>query len=1809
MLSIQGYQVSELIYESNNSIVYRGKRQTDGLPVILKMLRQDYPSSEALNRYQQEYKITKSLDILGVIKVYSLQKYQNTLVIILEDFGGKALKTLSKLPIEHFLPLSLQMTESLGHLHKADIIHKDINPSNIVWNQSEGQLKIIDFGISSRLPRENPTLKNPEKLEGTLPYISPEQTGRMNRSLDYRTDLYSLGVTFYELLTGKLPFEAESSLELVHCHIAKTPKPIYEVNPDVPEVVSDIVMKLMAKNVEDRYQSAFGVKADLEKCTLQLANTSQIVSFQLAQNDFSGKLQIPQKLYGRENEVNTLLQTFERVSLGKTEMMLVAGYSGVGKTALVHEVHKSMTEKRGYFTAGKFDQFQKNIPYSAITQAFNEFCRYLLMENTGTLANWQTRILDAVGNNGQIIIDVIPDLELVIGSQPKVIEVGPTEAQNRFQIFFLNFIKALCDKNHPFILFIDDLQWVDSASLRLLKSIMLDGEVQHLLIIGAYRDNEVGSSHPFIMTLDELQKAHVSINTIELHNLQLTNINQLLQDSLKCEAQLSQPLTDLIHQKTQGNAFFTHQFLHTLYQEALLQFDFKQRQWQWDVKQIAGQNITANVVELMANKIDKLPSNTSAVLQLAACMGNQFDLSILAIIYEQTQNETLAALAAALIEGLVQPLNDNYKQLKEVSQSQFKFLHDRVQQAAYTLIEDEHKQTIHLKIGRLLLENAPTDILEEKIFDIVGQFNSGIELINNQVERLKVAELNLIAGQKAKAATAYGASVNYLKEGLKCLSKDCWQTNYELTLNLYVEIVEVEFLHANFEQTKKLAQMILQQAKTLLDKLKVYEVLIQFYMAKNEIKAALDTALQVLEMLGVNLEKAPPKQLEIEHCYTLPEMTAPDKLAAMRILNFAISPSYTVAPELFPQIVFTMVKLSAEHGNSALSVFGYSTYGLLLCAALGEVEAGYQAGQLAINLLEKFNAKELKAKGFAAYNAAVHHWKKHARETIAPLIEGSQSGLETGDLEFAGVTAMHCSSYLFWVGEPLETVAQQQKKFHTLLKNIRQEYQLLYVKIWQQAVFNLQGLSAEPCRLIGEAFNEDEILPSVLETNYGLAAFGIYLSKSVLYYLFKDFTQSVANAVLAEEHEQTNVGVMVIPIHKFYYSLALLATYPTALPDKQSQIIHQVEANQKKMEMWAFHAPMNYQHKYDLVEAEKARILGQLNAIEWYEKAIAGAEKHEYLQEEALAYELAAQFYLERDMEKIAQTYLKEAHYRYQQWGAIAKVTDLEEHYPQWLIQKNTQSTSTNILTHTSTATILASTGTHTSTSQLLDLESVMKAAQTLSGEIVLNQLLEKMMRIVIENAGAERGFLILPYEDRWVIEAESAIDKEEIITLQSLPVGNHLPEVIINYVARTHENVVLTDASREGLYTQTPYIKTHQTQSVLCFPIVYQQQLRAILYFENNLTMGAFTQHRLNVLTILSSQIAISLENARFVEDLEIARRQAEIANQTKTAFLANVSHELRTPLNAILGYVQLFNRDASLSKAAQEGSQLIEQSGKYLLTLINDIIDISTVETGKTTISSADIRFDTFLNNLIDIFRHRAQEKSLKLHHVFSPELPLGISSDEKRLRQILTHLLSNAVKFTQQGEITFTVMSHQNKICFQIADTGCGIIPENLGKIFLPFEQISDWKHKSEGAGLGLSLVKKLVEALDGEIQVESQIDQGSCFKVDVPLVESIEWRGKISDLLQVREEAEQFEEYAEDSNDEVTLEEIIPLLSAEQIAMLYHSSMTGDVKALLKQADDLELLTSEFAPLIDKIRQTAKDYDTDPIADLLEPFIEG
>jgi predicted ATPase/GAF domain-containing protein/tRNA A-37 threonylcarbamoyl transferase component Bud32 len=1481
MKTINNYQIIEKIFDSANTLVYRGQKTEDNQPVILKVLKENYPSPEKLTHYRQEYEITRDLNIEGVIDAYNLEKYQKTLMIVLEDFGGKSLDKLfnSPLDLSKFLSLAIQITEILGEIHAADVIHKDINPSNIILNPNSGQLKMIDFGISTILPRENPALKNPNQLEGTLHYLSPEQTGRMNRALDYRSDFYSLGVTFYELLTQQLPFESQDAMELVHCHLAKQPTPPHDLNPDIPPVISNIILKLLAKTAEERYQSAWGLKTDLQACQLQFAQNNKIETFTLGQQDFSSKFQLPQKLYGREREIKNLLTAFERASQGQREMMLVTGYAGIGKSALVQEIYKPITQKRGYFISGKFDQLQRNIPYAAFVNAFAELVRQLLTEDEAQLQGWKEKILAAVAPNGQVIIEIIPEIHFILGEQPDVPQLPPAESQNRFNLVFQNFIKVFTKPEHPLVIFLDDLQWVDSASLKLMQLLMESADIHALFLIGAYRDDEVNAIHPLRLTLKEIQKAKAVVNQISIEPLTLGHVNQLIADALHCDLGRAHPLAELVHTKTGGNPFFLNEFLKSLFVEKLL--NVKQGHWQWDLPQIQARDFTDNVVELMVEKIQQLSVDTQQALKFAACIGSQFDLSSLAVVSETTSQQIATHLREAIISGLLSVINkqlateidlttDNWLLITECQ-----FTHDRIQQAAYSLISDEQKPVVHQQIGQLLLKNTPLDEREAKIFAIVDQLNVGKILINQQSERDELAQLNLIAGKKAKASAAYQPAFDYLKIGLGLLGDDCWQTQYDFSLALHGEAAEAAYLSGNFEKMEKLVEVVLQQAKTALDKVKAYEVKIQARQAQGQPEEALKTGLQVLDILGIRFPKIFRNWhiwlrllktkfalfgKQIEDLTNLPEITDHKQRIVIRILARTWVYAYMTDPELFALMCLEMVNLSLKQGNVPETAGGYVGYAILLCGLWGNIEAGHQFGELAFSILHRFNSKEYQAKVIFIVHALIKHWKHHLRKSIMPLRETYQIGLDTGDLEFAGYAITNSYFFSYFTHE-LSGIEQKMGLWADTLSQLKQGRILNNLKIYHQALLNLIGRSANTYRLIGDIYDEQTMQPQHEEANDKTLISWLCYHKLTLCYLFDVYSQALKHAIQTETYLDGITGYTYVPIFHFYDSLVRLALYKTATKQEQRQYRKKVQANQKKMKKWAHHAPMNYLHKFYLVEAEwHHHVLGEnAKAMDLYEQAIELARENEYINEEALAYELAAKFYMAKGKDKIAQVYFNDAHYAYTRWGAMAKVKHLEEHYPQFF--ENKESAPSRV-TLSGTTRIQDTT--------ILDLNSVLKASQTIASELDRGVLLKKMMKIVLENAGAQQGWLILEKDGQWFIEAEGTIDKDEVTELKSIPLSQLLvPQSLIDYVIRTKKSVVLPDAAHEEQFTSDSYIVENQVKSVLCLPLLVQGKVTGLLYLENNLATNVFITEKVAVLELLLSQIAMSIKNARAYKEM----------------------------------------------------------------------------------------------------------------------------------------------------------------------------------------------------------------------------------------------------------------------------------------------------------------------------------------------------
>lgn len=1796
---LAGYTLQQVVYEGDNTRVFTGVKQPEQQPVMVKVLKAEYPSLAEITRLRQEFKLLERLNIPGIIRPLALENYQNSLALVLEDFGSIPLPQFlqqTTFSLKQFLNIAIQLASVLAEIHQNQIIHKDLNPSNILIHPQTGQVKIIDFSISSCSSYETLTLNYPSLLEGTLAYMSPEQTGRMNRTIDYRTDFYSLGVTFYQLLTGQLPYQTTDSLELIHCHIAKAPTAPNQLNPTIPQPLSDLVMKLLAKTAEERYQSALGLRADLMQCQHLLEQTGAIAPFEVGQLDGHSQFLIPQQLYGRDQELATLLAALEQASTGTIELMLVRGYSGIGKTALVNQIHQVMTQQRGYFLSSKFEQFKRDMPDEPIMQAFRGVMQQLLTESDAKIALWRSKLLEALGANAQVIIEVLPELEQIIGSQPAITTLNSLKSQNRFNRAFQQFIRVFSQAEHPLVIFLDDLQWADLSSLKLIELLVTNSENQYLLIIGAYRDHEVNLNHPLMHIIERIQQTGARVRQLILQPLEINHVNQLVADILHTDVSKTKSLAELALKKTQGNPFFLTQLLKLLYQDKLLWFDFEQGSWQWDMEVLQRVEITENVVELMVNQIQKLSLKTQNILKLAACVGDKFTLNVLAIVNQASPSETAKdlweALQAELIISLsnsdpipfvLEPETIDVKDSTQSFQSNpqrqiaYKFSHDRIQQAAYCLIPEVKREITHLTIGRLLWQNLSPTISKEAIFTLVNQLNYGIQLLTLEKEKLNIAELNLLAAQTAKSAMAYEVVMRYLKIGLGLLPIDSWHQHYDLTLALHQEAAEAAFLSGDFTQMQQLTELVLQQTKSPLDQVKAYQLRIKTCEVQRQLLAAVKLGLQALDILGVRLVDMPsPSDIQhaiaettanlagktIDDLMHLPPIEDANKLAALQLLASLVPAAYQAAPALFILMACQQVNLTIQYGMTVASISGFADYGIVFSGLLQDIATSYQFGQLALNLLEHVNTREIRSQTLFKVSTFILPWKHPIQQALPFLEDAYLSGLENGDLAHAGYAATYKCQYSYWSGLELQGLEQELTRYSQAIAQINQETALKWNQIFHQTVLNLVGQAEDPCQLIGAVYDESKFLPFHIQLNERPVIHYVFLNKLILAYLFGQFSQAIDHAVNAEQYLDGNRGWFTIPIFYFYDSLAHLATYDST--QRSEYILGRVIDNQSKMRNWANHAPANFQHKFDLVEAEKLRVLGNYwQAMELYDRAIVGAREHGYIQEEALANELAATFYLAQGREKVAQLYLVEAYYGYLRWGATAKVQDLARKYSglsQLLPPKAIDGLATPTTGHLTTK------GTTT-----FDFVTVMKASQALSSEIILGELLTKLMRIVLENAGAEKGYLLLETAGQLLIEASGTMGLEPITVQQAIPLQSQnlndrpnsaqsgqscLPISVINYVARTQEALVLSNTHAEAMFAADPYIVAEQPKSLLCTPILHQGKLTGVLYLENNLTTEAFTQDRLEVLQLLAAQAAISIENARLYSDLEEANRTleakvvtrtlelqeknqhlqqeiqerqraeeaAQIASRAKSEFLANMSHELRTPLNGILGYSQILKKNNLLTEQQKHGLHVIHQCGEYLLTLINDVLDLSKIEVQKMELHPTTVHLPQFLQNVLEICRVRADQKQILLDYQSLSPLPQLIYADEKRLRQVLLNLLGNAVKFTETGSVTFKVgyvkhwssmtepVSQSNKtheqtngdnIRFEITDTGIGIASGQLEQIFQPFHCANELYPRTEGTGLGLAISRQLVQLMGGDIHVSSTLGQGSSFWLDLEL----------------------------------------------------------------------------------------------------------
>ena len=1453
--------IIETLWEDEEFVLSR--RVSDDEHFLVCMPASAQPTVETVARLEHAYALRNELDSAWAARPVALERRDGRSALLIEDPGGEVLARMVGKPwdLTLFLHIAVSLAVSLGRLHSRGFIHKDVKPSNILVNIDTRDLWLAGFGIASRLPRERRAPGPPEIIAGTLAYMAPEQTGRMNRSIDARSDLYSLGITLYEMLTGTLPFTASDPMEWIHCHIARQPMPPDERVNGIPAPVAAIVMKLLAKTAEDRYQTAAGVAVDLQYCLTTWKAHHRLDPFPLGAHDVSDRLLISEKLYGREAEIDALVAAFDRVvSQGTTELVLVSGYSGIGKSSVVNELHKVLVPPRGLFASGKFDQYKRDIPYATLAQAFQSLVRQLLSKSDAELAHWRTALREALGANGSLMVNLIPELALIVGEQPPAADLPPQEAQNRFQQVFRRFLGVFARVDHPLALFLDDLQWLDRATLDLIEHLVTHPEVRHLLLVGAYRDNEVDPSHPLIRTLGVIRSAKARVQEIVLAPLMPDDVRHLVVDALHCDPVIAQPLVQLVHEKTGGNPFFTIQFLIVLAEEALLAFDHGAAAWTWDMARIRGKEFTENVVDFMAAKLSRLPQRTQEFFGKLACLGNSGQTTTLSMVFGVSEDEIHATLWEVVRAGLISRLEDEYF-----------FLHDRVREATYALIAEDERVAVHLQIGRILAARTPLAEIDNKIFEIVNQLDRGAALIQSPEERQQVADLNLRAGKRARTSTAYASALTYFAAGRALLGDDCWERQYPLAFDLELHLAECEFLTGEYVPAEKRLLALVGRAATAVHRAAVTQLRQALYLTLDRPDRAIEVGLEYLQHVGIEWSQQPSeadirqelqqmRQLldgrSIEQLIDLPLMSDLGCRATMDVLSGLFAPTLLTDSNLYDLVVLRMTTLSLEYGNYDASCYAYSHINRILGFRFGDYQTALRFGQLACDLVAKRGLDRFEARVYASFGAFAIPWVKDLSTSRALIRRGFDMANAGGDLTYAIFGFKNLITNLLVSGEPLGDVQREAEQGLAFARKARFGFAIDWFTAQLMLIRALRGLSLD--------------LDSPDNAGYGDGAFERHLAEdpplalcTCTYWIHKLQACVLAQDCPAAIDAAANAAALLWSTRSFleaadyhyYGALARAAACDSASSGERTQHFDALLDHHRQLVVWAENCPATFANRAGLVGAEIARLEGRdLDAMRFYEAAIRSAREHGFIQNEGIANELAARFYATRDFETIANTYLRNARYCYLRWGADAKVRQLDQLHGHLRGEPAPPHATSTISTPV----------------EQLDLATVIKVSHAVSGEMVLEKLIDRLMRTAIEHAGAGRGLLILLRGDELRMAAEATTSGDTVIVSprEATVAAAALPESIAHYVVRTRESVILNDASAENLFSADPYVRRHHARSILCLPLINRGKLIGMLYLENNLTPHVFTPARIAVLEPLASQAAISLENARLYRD-----------------------------------------------------------------------------------------------------------------------------------------------------------------------------------------------------------------------------------------------------------------------------------------------------------------------------------------------------
>lgn len=1571
MINIPGYEVGEQLFIGANSTVYKGKRIDDDKKVVIKLLNDEHPSIEKLANFRREYEITKRLSGDKIIRLYDLLNYKNTLLIVMEDFDGKALaqelKTRNLNLIDKLL-LAIELTDALAQIHKNGIVHKDLNPYNIIWNSRTGQLKIVDFGISAELNKEKQ--QKSLVLEGALPYISPEQTGKINKNIDYRSDLYSLGIVLYQLFTGKLPFSGDE-LEIVHSHIAKLPEQPKNIDRNIHPAISDIIMKLISKNAEDRYQSTFGLKYDLEFCLKKLRQNEEKFKFKAGSKDIDNEFRIPQKLYGREKEIKLLKESIDALENNKTGLVLVSGYSGLGKTSIIHEMVEVVIKKGGRFISGKFDQLDHNQPYSALIDSFQGLVKNLLIEYD-SLEMWKKRLDEALGPNITIMADLIPKLKRIAGECSDVPLLNPTEEKNRFRMVFKNFVKVFATKKTPLIIFLDDLQWSDIATLDLLQYLLLSADLNNLLIIGAYRENEVTNGHPLLKMVNDIKDTSGNLclfNQIYLGPLQEQDVNQLIADTLRHNYNEVTRLTSFLYQKTKGNPFFLNKLLVSLYQRGVFAFDEDTGKWRWNLAEIKRTAISDNVAEVLIETLNLLPANTFKVIKVASCIGNEFSLRMLYFVLNEDY-QIPEALWTALEMELIIPLDNNYRMLdikkdeylKSSLGIKFRFSNDRIRDAVYSLIRDHERIFIHKEIGRVLL-NKKEDF-GSKIFEITNHLNVARAEIKEKSERIELLDLNYEAGKKARSNSAYHIAFNYFKTGLSLLSQEEWIEYPDKLFKISFDYTESLYLTGHIEEAIEESDNLLKVAVNDIGKSKVYELKSNIYLCKGEnVNHVIDELKKGLQLFNIVL---PEQSAEIERqvgehigkmmeylaanpidsLINLPIMNDESKIAAMNLLFQTVPYIIQICPPLYMLIELIMFDMAVTYGTTEVSCKNFVDLGMIYGSILGNYEAGYKFGETAFKLIDKYKVEILKPAVYFVFSTLVSHWRAHYSESLHYYELSFKISIETGDMAYAVFSCTHKLLRNLYIGKNLnDCIIDCEKTIQFLNASKAEGLQFMtetflnYINILQSGVNNEEGM----------------IHKKIIESQNYFMMLNFGQMNTMLYYFLGDLESSEKWNRFTEPYIEVGKGHYYLADHTMFQILLLIRGWKQAEEKERAKIMEMIVTKMEALMIWSDNCAANFAHKYFLVCAEIAVIQNEsLDEItNLYKKALNSILPGEFIHMKALIYEMLGKFWLGREEEIVGNVYIKEAIYHYKHWGASYKVQLLEQEYLQItngdkLVNPNPTGLKTNTIGNSTNSGIT-----------FLDLRSIIKFTQAISSEIRIDKLFKVLMNIIVENVGAQNGCLILKKDGRneLIVEVVKNGDDGEIQVLKSVPFSesNDFCPEIVQYAVKTAENIVIDNAAVDSDFKNSVYIRKKAVKSVLCMPIIHHNVIKGVIYLENNLMENAFTHQRLEILKILVSQISISIENAQLYEKLE-----EKVAERTKQLELVNdelkelALHDPLTKLHNrryVYEYVNLVSENFIKAKNAvhlnkQKRDQSVENNvlGVYLVDIdhfkkVNDV------------------------------------------------------------------------------------------------------------------------------------------------------------------------------------------------------------------------------------------------------------------------------